>query len=69
MTRHDFWIPTYVGMTKRRKNGTYDTKPRKLERGTQGVRLIKREAGRIASGCALAMTKIGGQSLRPTAYF
>jgi hypothetical protein len=27
MARHDFWIPTYVGMTKRLKNGTYDTKP------------------------------------------
>jgi len=24
--RHDFWIPTYVGMTKRLKNSTYDTK-------------------------------------------
>jgi len=24
--RHDFWIPTCVGMTKRLKNSTYDTK-------------------------------------------
>jgi len=24
---HDFWIPTCVGMTKRLKNSTYDTKP------------------------------------------
>jgi hypothetical protein len=23
--RHDSWIPTYVGMTKRLKKGTYDT--------------------------------------------
>jgi hypothetical protein len=33
MARHDFWIPTYVGMgiyagnDKKLKNGTYDTKP------------------------------------------
>ena len=27
MARHDYWIPTYVGMTKRLKNSTYDTKP------------------------------------------
>jgi hypothetical protein len=32
MARHDFWIPTYVGMTKRLKNGTYDTKPPLWER-------------------------------------
>ena len=25
--RHDFWIPTCVGMTKRLKNGPYDTRP------------------------------------------
>jgi hypothetical protein len=25
INRHDFWIPTYVGMTKSLKNGTYDT--------------------------------------------
>jgi hypothetical protein len=24
MARHDFWIPTYVGITKRCKNNTYD---------------------------------------------
>jgi len=24
--RYDFWIPTCVGMTKRLKNSTYDTK-------------------------------------------
>jgi hypothetical protein len=41
MARHDFWIPTYVGMTKRRKNGTYDTKPPRWERGTQRVRVRK----------------------------
>jgi hypothetical protein len=27
IARHDFWIPTYVGMTIRLKNDTYDTNP------------------------------------------
>ena len=27
MNMHDFWIPTCVGMTKKLKSGTYDTKP------------------------------------------
>jgi hypothetical protein len=31
--RHDFWIPTCVGMTKRLKNSTYDTSPLKREGG------------------------------------
>ena len=25
--RHEFWIPTCVGMTKKLKNGTYNTSP------------------------------------------
>jgi hypothetical protein len=33
---HDFWIPTYVGMTKRLKNGTYDTKPLSRRGGLKG---------------------------------
>jgi hypothetical protein len=33
MARHDFWIPTYVRMTKRLKNNTYDTKPPSAEGG------------------------------------
>ena len=37
IVRHDFWIPTYVGMTKRLENSTYDTKPSWKER-IQGVR-------------------------------
>jgi hypothetical protein len=27
IARHYFWIPTYVGMTKRLKNNTYDKTP------------------------------------------
>jgi hypothetical protein len=34
--RHDFWIPTCVGMTKRLKNGTYNTKPFEEGRGQRG---------------------------------
>jgi hypothetical protein len=34
IARHNFWIPTYVGMTKRLKNNTYDTKPGEGERAT-----------------------------------
>jgi hypothetical protein len=26
IARHDLWIPTYVGMTKRLKNNTFDTR-------------------------------------------
>jgi hypothetical protein len=33
IARHDFWIPTYVGMTKRLKNNTYDTNPLKGQDG------------------------------------
>jgi hypothetical protein len=33
IVRHDFWIPTYVGMTKRLKISTYDTKPLPREGG------------------------------------
>jgi hypothetical protein len=36
IARHDFWIPTYVGMIKRLKNGTYDTKPRQRRGGHRG---------------------------------
>jgi hypothetical protein len=32
IARHDFWIPTCVGMTKRFENNTYDTKPPRWER-------------------------------------
>ena len=39
IVRHDFWIPTYVGMTKRLKNSTYDTKPLRRAEG-QGDRLL-----------------------------
>jgi hypothetical protein len=31
IAKHGFWIPTYVGMTKRLKNNTYDTKPIQAE--------------------------------------
>ena len=37
--RHDFWIPTYVGMTKKLKNDTYDTKPF-IREGGQGDGLL-----------------------------
>jgi hypothetical protein len=35
IARHNFWIPTYVGMTKRLKNNTFNTKPRKKTGGSE----------------------------------
>jgi hypothetical protein len=36
MIRHDFWIPTCVGMTKRLEKGTYNTSL-PLGKGTKGM--------------------------------
>jgi hypothetical protein len=35
INRHDFWIPTYVGMTKNLKNGTYIQATQVLDRGVR----------------------------------
>jgi hypothetical protein len=47
---HDFWIPTYVGMTKILKNNTYDTKPSGRERKVEQRYLFSKncpEGGRL----------------------
>jgi hypothetical protein len=60
--RHDFWIPTCVGMTKRLKNGTYNTKPLEREGG-------EKERGGDAplyAGCSPFTVRVRRSSWRAT---